>query len=228
MPYCMRLMCKEDIVQVAEIDREAFSTTWPPIDYRRELRNQIARYIVICKEEETVEEPEAEDISETGFPYLVSRVRQLFNYTSSFGHKPSPSDGQCLIGFAGLWMMAEEAHVINIAVRGLNRRRGIGELLLIAMIDLALEMKAEIITLEVRASNLAARRLYSKYGFTRVGLRRGYYTDTGEDGVLMSTEKIALNSFQTRFQQLKEAHSRKWGIALYQLTGTGSAQPDSR
>ena len=213
----MRLMRKEDIAQIAKIDREAFPTMWPPVDYRRELRNQLAHYIVVYKEEETMEEPEVKTTLEKGLPYLVSRVRRLFNYNRSFGNEPSPSGKQYIIGFAGLWNIAEEAHVINIAVRELYRHQGIGELLLIAIIDKASELKADIITLEVRASNIAARRLYSKYGFTRVGLRRGYYTDTGEDGVLMSTENIISASFQTRFQQLKKAHSRKWGIALYQI-----------
>jgi len=155
--------------------------------------------------------------SEKGFPYLMSRVRQLFNHNRLISGKPMLSDNQYIIGFAGLWMMAGETHIINIAVRESYRRQGIGELLLIALINLAIELKAEIITLEVRASNLAACGLYFKYGFTQVGLRRSYYTDTGEDGVLMSTENIVLASFQTRFQQLKKAHSRKWGIALYQI-----------
>ncbi|GAG07754.1 unnamed protein product, partial [marine sediment metagenome] len=62
--------------------------------------------------------------------------------------------------------------------------------------------------------NIAAQRLYSKYGFTQVGLRHGYYTDNREDGVLMSTENITLAPFQVRFQQLKQAHFKKWGIAL--------------
>jgi len=71
-----------------------------------------------------------------------------------------------------------------------------------------------MITLEVRASNIAAQSLYSKYGFAQVGLRRGYYTDNREDGVLMSTEDIASVPFQVRLQELKQAHSEKWGIAL--------------
>ena len=110
--------------------------------------------------------------------------------------------------------MAGEAHIINLAVREIYRRQGIGELLLISIVDLAAELHAQIITLEVRVSNVAAQRLYSKDGFTQVGLRRGYYSDNREDGVVMSTENITLDSFQTRFQQLKQAHSRKWGLAL--------------
>ncbi|NIQ75513.1 MAG: hypothetical protein GWN80_08435, partial [Gammaproteobacteria bacterium] len=68
-----------------------------------------------------------------------------------------------------------------------------------------------------RASNAAALSLYGKYGFTQVGLRRGYYTDDREDAVLMTAENITSASFQARLQQLKQAHSKKWGVALYQI-----------
>ena len=86
---------------------------------------------------------------------------------------------------------------------------GIGELLLIATLDLTKEMKASIMTLEVRTSNLSAQRLYSKYGFVQVGIRRGYYLDNREDGILMSTESINSETFQGRLRQLREIHKVK-------------------
>ena len=218
LPCYVRLMCKEDVAQVTQIDREAFPTMWPPVNFRRELQNPLAHYIVVYKEEETTDEPEMQAVpEEKGFSHLVSRVRQLFGNSCLISGKPLSSSKQCIIGFAGFWIMAEEAHIINLAVRELHRRQGIGELLLISTIDLATELKASIVTLEVRSSNFAAQRLYSKYGFTQVGLRRGYYTDNGEDGVLMSSEKITSASFQTRLQQLKKAHSKKWGVPLYRI-----------
>lgn len=214
MPYYMRSMRKEDVAQVTEIDREAFPTLWPPVNYQHELQNRLAHYIVACKAEEVVEESEMEATTGKGFLHLISRVGRLFNHSRFFRNKLSPSGKQYVVGFAGFWMMAGEAHIINVAVRELHRRQGIGELLLISIMSLATELNAHIITLEVRASNITAQRLYSKYGFTQVGLRRGYYSDNREDGVLMSTEDITLASFQVRFQQLKQAHSKKWGIAL--------------
>jgi len=128
-----------------------------------------------------------------------------------------PRGGVSLDWFAGFWIMADEAHLINIAVRESYRRQGIGELLLISVIDLTTELNTSIITLEVRASNTAARSLYGKYGFTQVGLRRGYYIKDREDGVLMSSENITSASFQAHFQQLKQAHATKWGTALHQI-----------
>jgi len=82
---------------------------------------------------------------------------------------------------------------------------------------MAMELNAHTITLEVRASNTAAQSLYQKYGFTQVGLRRGYYSDNKEDGVLMSTENITSAQFQAYLNRLKQAHSKRWGIALYQV-----------
>jgi ribosomal-protein-alanine N-acetyltransferase len=210
-------MRKEDIPQVTEIDREAFPTLWPPANYRRELENRLARYIVACDEEERVEEPEMEATPQKGFSGLVSKLRQLFNHDRLFGNEPSSSGRQYIFGFAGFWIMAGEAHITNIAVREKHRRHGIGGLLLISLIDLATELDARLITLEVRASNTAAQSLYSEYGFTKVGLRRGYYTDNREDGVLMSLEDITSARFRANLQQLKQAHCQKWGVADYHV-----------
>ena len=216
MPYYVRLMRKEDIAQVNEIDREAFPTEWSLVNYRHELQNRLAHYIVACDEERTVAKPEVKTSPEKGFLGLASRVRQLFNYRFST-NESLPSSEEYIIGFAGFWIMADEAHLTNIAVREQYRRQGIGEVLLIFIIDLTAGLNARIFTLEVRASNTAAQNLYHKYGFTQTGLRRGYYIDNREDAVLMSAENITSASFQAHLQRLKQAHSRKRGIPLYQI-----------
>jgi len=113
--------------------------------------------------------------------------------------------------------MAGESHITNIAVREQYRRQGIGELLLISLLDLTIELGARLITLEVRTSNIAAQSLYSKYGFIQVGLRRGYYTDNREDGVLMSLENITSIPVEANLQQLKQAHLQKWGITAHRV-----------
>ena len=214
----VRLMRKEDIDQVTEIDREAFPAMWPPVNYQHELQNPLAHYIVAADEEKTIEEPEVEIALPKGFSRLTSRMKRLFGYDRFFSSEAPSSSRQYITGFAGFWIMAGEAHLISLAVRETYRHGGIGELLFIATIDLAAQLKAHIITLEVRASNTAAISLYRKYGFIQVGLRRGYYIDNKEDAILMSTEDITSASFQAHLQQLKESHSRKWGIPLYQIT----------
>ena len=217
MPYYVRRMRSEDIAQVTGIDREAFPSMWPPANYRHELNNRLARYIVAGEEGKTVEEPEVKATPEKGFSGLTSRVWRLFNHDRFFGNEVPASGKEYVVGFAGFWFVADEAHITSIAVREEYHRQGIGELLLISVMDLAAELNANIITLEVRASNAAALSLYSKYGFIQVGLRRGYYTDDREDAVLMTAENITSASFQARLQQLKQAHTRKWGVALYQI-----------
>jgi len=213
----VRLMRQEDIAHATEIDREAFPTQWPTPNYERELQDRLAHYVVACDDSETGEEPEVIVAPERGLAKLASRVGKLFNYEHPFGSELPPPGKQYILGFAGFWIMADEAHITNIAVREIHRRQGIGELLLISIINLATGLNAHNLTLEVRASNTAAQNLYYKYGFIRVGLRRGYYTDNKEDAVLMSTENITSASFQSRLNQLKKAHSQKWGIALYQV-----------
>jgi len=209
-------MHREDIAQVTEIDREAFPSIWPPVNYERELKNQLAHYIV-AGDEEGIDDPEAETPLAEKPPSLTARIGYLFNNNRFFGHEASKSGKQYITGFAGFWIMAGEAHITGIAVQGPHRRQGIGGLLLISVIDLARELNARIVTLEVRVSNATAQSLYRKYGFTQAGLRRNYYVDDKEDAVIMSTEGISSAPFQTNLRQLKQAHSRKWGLALYQI-----------
>ena len=210
-------MRKEDIAQVAKIDHEAFPTMQPPANYQHELKNRLAHHLVVCDEGETVKNSEGEAPLEKGISGLASRVKWLFN-NRFFSREPLPSGRQYIKGFAGFWIMADEAHLTNIAVREIHRHQGIGELLLISVIDLAAELNGRVITLEVRASNTDAQNLYYKYGFTRAGLRHGYYMDNKEDAVLMSLENITSASFQVKLNRLKQAHSKRWGIPLYQIS----------
>jgi ribosomal-protein-alanine N-acetyltransferase len=210
-------MRREDIAQVTEIDREAFPTLWPPVNYRHELQNPLAHYIVAWDDRRAVEETVVQVAPKKGIMGVITWVQKLFNQSRFFGNELPPSGRQYIVAFTGLWIMADEAHIINVAVRESYRRQGIGELLLISAINLAAELKVRIITLEVRASNTAAQALYSKYGFNQVGLRRGYYVDDREDAILMSTEDISSSSFQSRLEQLKQAHSRKLEVAQYEI-----------
>jgi len=178
---------------------------------------------VAYDEEKTVAQPEVKASPEKGSTGLAPRLRRLFSRNRFLSNELPPPSKQYVIGFTGFWVMADEAHIANIAVRQAYRREGIGELLLISLIDLATELKARIVTLEVRASNTVAQSLYAKYGFTQVGMRRGYYIDRGfnidnrEDAVLMSTQDITSAAFQAHLQQLKQVHSTKYEIALYQI-----------
>jgi ribosomal-protein-alanine N-acetyltransferase len=98
--------------------------------------------------------------------------------------------GERVIAYAGIWLMVDEAHVTTFAVLPAYRRRGIGGLLLVQLMELAADLGAAVCTLEVRLSNAAARRLYQSFGFRPVGVRPRYYTDNGEDALIMTTDRL--------------------------------------
>lgn len=93
-----------------------------------------------------------------------------------------------VVAYGGMWIVLDEAHITNIAVHPSFRERKIGEKLVREMLRRAKESKAERITLEVRTSNAAARKLYEKLGFKDSGTRKDYYADTGEDAIIMWNE----------------------------------------
>jgi ribosomal-protein-alanine N-acetyltransferase len=113
--------------------------------------------------------------------------------------------GGRVVAYAGMWMMVDEAHITTFAVHPRWRRQRIGERLLLTLLDLARGRRAREATLEVRLSNLAARRLYEKYGFRPVGLRPRYYSDDNEDALIMTTEELNTPRMQTRIDRLREA-----------------------
>jgi ribosomal-protein-alanine N-acetyltransferase len=113
--------------------------------------------------------------------------------------------GSEVVGYAGLWLMVDEAHITTFAIHPAWRRRRLGERLLLAVLDVARAQRAREATLEVRLSNLAARRLYEKYGFRPVGLRPNYYSDDREDALIMTTETLDSPRMTARIERLRTA-----------------------
>ena len=97
-----------------------------------------------------------------------------------------------VVGYAGMWVIIDEAHITNIAIDPEQRGKRLGEELMRRMMALAIAHGAERMTLEVRVSNLPAQRLYEKLGFVSHGIRKGYYTDNNEDAMIMWAELPAL------------------------------------
>ena len=110
-----------------------------------------------------------------------------------------------IVGYGGMWLMVDEAHITTFAVHPAWRRQRIGERLLLAFLDLAVHRGAHEATLEVRLSNLPARKLYEKYGFRPVGLRPRYYSDNQEDALIMTTEPLAEPAMRDRIGRLRAA-----------------------
>ena len=119
--------------------------------------------------------------------------------------------GDEIVAFGGIWLMVDEAHITTFAVDPAWRRQGIGERLLLALLDVAVGRGAREATLEVRLSNVAARRLYEKYGFRPVGLRPNYYTDDGEDALIMTTEALDGLAMRARIAGLRMALDAREG-----------------
>ncbi len=95
-----------------------------------------------------------------------------------------------IVGYAGTWLVINEAHVTNVAVSSQRRREGIGRMLMQKLMELARENGMESMTLEVRVSNAAARHLYAQMGFVAAGIRKNYYSETKEDALILWCEKL--------------------------------------
>ena len=93
-------------------------------------------------------------------------------------------DGK-LVGYAGMWVLFEEAHITNVAVLPQYRGRGLATRLMLSMMERASLLGATSMTLEVRENNLTAQRLYGRLGFSQNGYRPRYYSDTGEGALLL-------------------------------------------
>lgn len=110
------------------------------------------------------------------------------------------SNGE-IVGYAGTWHIIDEGHITTIAVRNDYLRNHIGEAIIQKIIDDCYKNKIKYLTLEVRASNTPAIKLYEKYGFQSLGTRKGYYQDNNEDALIMWTENIFYDKFKTLYDE---------------------------
>lgn len=207
MRYVIDKMTMSDVPRVIEIERLAYPSTWPPSAYRKELQdNRWAHYIVVRDKNITEEQmAQAQETEKTRkgriFPLSLLASRPVVT-------SPPPNIAS-IIGFAGLWLMVDEAHVTTIAIHPEYRGHGLGELLLVSLIDIAYTIGARWVTLEVRVSNYTAQNLYRKYGFREAGVRHRYYSDNQEDALIMWTDEINTLTYRQRFQELKSLLMKK-------------------
>jgi ribosomal-protein-alanine N-acetyltransferase len=189
-------MQAEDVPEVSEVERQCFTNPWPQSAYRRELRNgQNNSYIVLRRADEALSE------SSEGAGEARGRIGLLpFRRRTVVQQRADP-----IIGFAGMWVVMDEAHITTIGVLPEHRGQGLGELLLVTLFSDAMRRGAEWVTLEVRVSNDSAQALYQKYGFTRQGVRRRYYSDNGEDAYIMWSPPLREPEYVRRFHELRSA-----------------------
>lgn len=166
-------MALADLGVVAEVERLSFSNPWPVASYVQELSDNRNAH------------------------YFVA-CRAAPDRPGNGGGRPPE-----VVGYGGIWMQYDEAHINTLAVHPRCRRRGIGERLLVRLMECALEVGAVDVTLEVRSSNDVAQRLYRKYGFEAVGDRRRYYSDNGEDALIMTTPDLYDPAWRLKFEDLR-------------------------
>ncbi len=119
-----------------------------------------------------------------------------------------------IAGYAGMWVIADEAHITTLGVARDFRGRKIGEQLLVGMLEESIRRGARRATLEVRQSNEVAQNLYRKYGFAPAAIRRGYYTDNGENAVVMWVDNLQSPSYIAQFRGLRERlRSSAWSTS---------------
>src|SRR6202790_209726 len=116
-------------------------------------------------------------------------------------------DGEIVV-YGGIWVILEDSHITTIAVHPDFRGRQLGEEMLLKLLDEAILQGASWITLEVRESNDVAQKLYRKYGFTTVSTRRGYYSDNGENALVMWAGNLKGELYGARLRVLRK------GLAL--------------
>ncbi len=249
--YRIDPMTQEDVAEVGRLERRCFSNPWPASAYRRELQNPRQNYYVVLREESPVggsmsgSHPEPDGAaalvgqrdertngngSSRSLPRRGLLPLGLARRTEGSGLAGARAGRPPIIGFAGMWVLYDEAHVTTIGVDPAHRGRGLGELLLATMFDEAIRRGAAWLTLEVRVSNEPALALYRKYGFAVQGRRRRYYSDNNEDAHIMWSRSLHDPSYHAELAALRQALDERLGelsAISYQLSATDDARSSS-
>lgn len=126
------------------------------------------------------------EIEKKSFPSPWKLPQFLDELTNPVSHMWGLLEEERIVGYICFWMISDEIHIMNIAIHPDMRGRGRAKLLLKKLIDMAMNRQITQIWLEVRPSNKVAISLYQGLGFKKVSIRKGYYTDTHEDAIIMA------------------------------------------
>jgi ribosomal-protein-alanine N-acetyltransferase len=158
-------MRESHLRSVLAIERVSFPSPWPESAYRYELRFGTDSHFFVLQPQGVMPAGER----------FRSRLWEVLQREPELP----------VLGYIGLRTRVDSAHISTIAVHPSLRGRGVGKFLLLALLEKALQHRAQRVTLEVRVSNFVAQRLYRKVGFVQTGMRHAYYRD-GEDARLMA------------------------------------------
>jgi ribosomal-protein-alanine N-acetyltransferase len=221
--FVVEPMRLEHIPAVSAIEKLSFPQPWPQNAYRREItENRMAHYIVARRlSDHPAHDPVVPPtVGQSSSGDLIGRISRLLRAPEPARSAQLEEELRSIVGYAGIWVMTDEAHITTIASHPEVRGRGVGEFLLVALVHRAIEIGARWMTLEVRATNSIAQSLYRKYTFKEMGVRRRYYSDNGEDALVMWTDALDSESFQTAFDQNERRLSERLGAAEVRLGGT--------
>jgi ribosomal-protein-alanine N-acetyltransferase len=211
----------EHIPAVSAIEKLSFPQPWPQNAYRREIQeNRMAHYIVARRlGDDTAPAQRANEEPSAGpnQSALIGRLKGLWRPAEPQRSPQLEDELRSIVGYAGIWVMTDEAHITTIASHVEMRGKGIGEFLLVALIHRGIEVGARWMTLEVRASNSVAQSLYRKYTFKEMGVRRRYYSDNGEDALVMWTDALDSESFQAAMDANERKLAERLGSAEVRL-----------
>jgi ribosomal-protein-alanine N-acetyltransferase len=180
-PFVVEPMTLADLDQVMAIEQLSFSAPWSRRAYEYEITQNEHSTMLVAR----------------ATPLLKGRMLWLL-------HRLGISRRGSALGYAGAWLLVDEIHLSTIAVHPQWRGWGLGELLLIAVLERGAQQGARRATLEVRVSNSAAQGLYHKYGFETVASQRRYYADNNEDAYIMTTPRFETFEFQANLRRCRD------------------------
>ncbi len=188
----IRPMTPADLRPVRRIERAAYGPNVPRTPFEREIQNGLAQYLVAVERGGQSQQPR-------GFTALRRALH--------LGGQPQ----QRILGFLGLWFTVGQLHIVTIAVDPREQGGGIGQRLLLEAYRIAADAELGTIALEVRPSNARALRLYETFGFTHAGRLRAYYSDNGEDTIVMVTPELTTPEHAQRIATLRQQHADRFG-----------------
>lgn len=189
LTYVVEPMTLDDLDQVMEIEQLAFSSPWSARAYRFEINENAQSTMLVVRP------------AITGLGPLVRLARR-------FKLATLPR----VLGYGGFWLLVDEAHVCTLAVHPERRGQGLGQLLLLSLLERAARSGAHQATLEVRVSNLAALALYGKFGFRVASRQRRYYVDNQEDAFIMATPSLQTPTYQAALRQHRARLNARLGL----------------
>lgn len=194
MNLILRYMKTYDIKQVAVIDGLSFTPPWPTNSYNFEINQSTVSHMVVLEQ----------SASEPIQPASNKPIRRFINQLRK--RASSPPGMRKIVGYGGLWKIADEAHISTIAIHPDFRGNSYGEVLLAGMYYKAITLEADYMVLEVRVSNKVAQNLYRKYNFHNVDTKKNYYRSDNEDAYDMRVnfDDDIITTFYDLYQTLQQ------------------------